>query len=261
LKALLATAVTLSIAASSVSAADLTTRPYTKAPVMADAIYNWTGFYVGGHAGYSWSRGESSGIDLGGFTTPPPPVNHPAGGLGGFQFGYNYQVTPNWVVGLQGDFSGLSASESTAYTGSLLGLPLTGQNSARIEWLSSVTGRLGYAVNNVLFYGKGGAAWVRDHFHNATSTDLGGVFVLTDFSGTTTRTGWTVGGGVEYGWTRNWTVGFEYDYYDFGTLSPSLTGATGLIVGPGMLAPGTTPASFQYRQTLSVAKASLNYRF
>lgn len=255
MKCMLAVAAIAAFSVSSATAADLA----IKAPEAA-AIYNWTGFYIGGNAGYGWGRGVTSAVDLAGLSVGPHPTNHPAGGLGGVQVGYNYQFARNLVVGIQGDFSGFSANDSRDYSGDVLGVGGLGRYSTRIDWLSSVTGRLGYAANNVLFYEKGGAAWVRDRFHDTTSSDLGGgISLQSDLSGSTTRFGWTIGAGVEYGWTRNWTVGFEYDYYDFGSFSQALNGTFGLVGFGG--SPGPATESLQYKQTLSVAKASLNYRF
>lgn len=265
MKSVFAVAAVAALSVSSASAADLAPHLITKAPPIA-AIYDWTGFYVGGHGGIGWAHGETSAAEILGFgALPSHPTNDHDSVFGGGQIGFNYQFARNWVIGIQGDWSAFSASDDGAYSStSIIGIPVasfTGQYSTRIDWLASVTGRLGYAVNNMLFYGKGGAAWIRNRFHDASTADLGGIFVASDYSGTATRQGWTIGGGVEYGLTRNWTIGFEYDYYDFGSYSQTLTGATAIFIGGPGVPTGTQTETLQFKQTLSVAKASLNYRF
>ena len=265
MKSVFAAAAVAALSASSASAADLAPHLVTKAPPVA-AVYDWTGFYVGVHGGYGWSRGETSAEFPGLGALPAHPDRNPAGGFGGGQIGANFQFAPNWVIGIQGDLSAFSAKDDGAYSGTWIsfGIPLSGTYSTQIDRLSSVTGRLGYAFNNVLFYGKGGAAWIRNRFHDTGVADIGGgggIFIVNDYSGSATRQGWTVGGGVEYGITRNWTVSFEYDYYDFGNSTETLTGATALFIGAPGVPTGSQPEPLQFKQTLSVAKASLNYRF
>lgn len=130
-KYLLATAALL-FAATSASAADMAARPYTKAPAMAPAIiYNWTGFYIGGHVGGAF-RGNSNNV-LGG--------GDDGRFMGGGQIGWDTQFAPNWVFGLEANYSFIDTSSSFANRG-----------------LGSVTGRLGYTWGPSLLYVKGGYA-------------------------------------------------------------------------------------------------------
>ncbi|MBR0838495.1 porin family protein [Bradyrhizobium manausense] len=160
------------------SAADLAARPYTKAPVAVASVYNWTGFYLGIVGGGAW---EDSSVD--------PKVK---GGFVGGTAGYNWQ-TGNVVFGIEAD--GSWADVSASAFGGLL--------NNKIDALGTVRGRIGYAVNNVLFYGTGGYAWIDNKL-----TFLG-------FSDTKFRSGWTVGAGVEAFFAPQWSVKGEYLYRSF----------------------------------------------
>src|SRR5229473_3135729 len=164
------------------SAADLGARPYSKAPAYADALYNWSGFYVGG------LEGTASAID-------------------------NRGSVLNRTFGAGDD-----------------------QFSWRSNWMATVTGRIGYAVTNNLFYAKGGYAGVNNH--------LSVVDVVPPFVGSGSATqwhnGWTVGAGWEYGIARNWTVGLEYDYSAFETKRYQLAGTA-----PGVYTFDTRPRDIQ----------------
>lgn len=129
---LLATAAVLAIAGSA-SAADLGARTYTKAPPPPPApIYNWTGFYIGGHLGAGFS--DNNNPFFGG--------SNDAKFLGGGQVGADYQFSPSWVAGIEANYSVLTTNNNDFNRG-----------------LGSVTGRLGYAIGPALIYGKGGYAW------------------------------------------------------------------------------------------------------
>jgi outer membrane immunogenic protein len=189
-KLLLASAALAVIAmAAPASAADLAARPYTKAPAMQAVVYNWTGFYIGGHVGGAF-RGNSNNV-LGG--------SNDGTFMGGVQAGYDYQFASSWVLGLEANYSFLD----------------TGSNFNN-RGLGSVTGRLGYTWGSpALLYVKGGYAWADSRFTNG-------------FSGNGGRDGYTVGGGLEYLFTPSWSGKVEYQYYDFGTvnfLAPGIVAA------------------------------------
>jgi outer membrane immunogenic protein len=85
-----------------------------------------------------------------------------------------------------------------------------GNNITDVEWVATLSGRLGYAWGPTLLYAKGGGAWARDDYTITT----GGLF----FAGAdATKSGWTVGAGLEYGFTPNWSARIEYNYLDLGT--------------------------------------------
>jgi outer membrane immunogenic protein len=160
---------------------------------------------VGGNIGYGWQRTSTTDVD-------PFDAGHPddvgsgtgSGVVGGGQVGCDYQFAGNWVVGIQGMFDGAGVNESHIVPFSYSG-DTTEYHSAKADWFGTLTARLGYAVSpDTLLYVKGGGAWVHDTFTNA---DPSGTF-YPPFSGqaTTTRTGWTIGGGGEYKFSVNWSV-------------------------------------------------------
>ena len=188
------------VCACSAQAADLPVRP-APAPVApvayAPPVYNWSGFYVGGHIGGGFENSD--------WTNPVTGASasfSDSGFLGGAQIGVNTQF--NWlVVGLEGDFSWTSdiKGSSTDVLGNVM--------TTSPQWTSTVTGRVGAAFDRLLVYGKGGVAVAEDQ---STFTPAGGATLTDDL----TRVGWTAGGGVEYALTDNWALRAEYDYLGFG---------------------------------------------
>jgi outer membrane immunogenic protein len=232
-------------------AADL---PNTKEPLAPLPIpFTWTGFYLGGHAGYGW--GSKTFLD----NYPTPDLELDAdtgfgGGVGGLQAGYNYQY--NWlVIGAEGDFTWSGAQHSS------FGCFTFGNQicSAHPEWVSTITGRIGIApppasfFGPSLFYVKGGVAWANDSFTDvATKAGYrdgvpavpGDVFVANQI-----RAGWTVGGGIEYAFAPNWSIFAEYDYFRFNARSvPFTDGGSGFFTE-------------EIHQTMNMATIGLNYRF
>jgi outer membrane immunogenic protein len=206
-------------------AADLAARPYTKAPAyVAQPIYNWTGFYIGGHVGGAFAGDNTLAGSDGRF-------------LGGVQGGADYQFAPNWVLGIEAQYSWLGSNN----TGVLFpGSTLVTSNS---DQLGSVTGRLGYTWGPVLLYAKGGFAW-KDG--NNLSVTRGGVPVAFTTDGNDS-TGYTVGAGLEYMFAQNWSAKVEYQYYDFGN--------TTFRTGPADI------VGVRFRDDEHTVKAGLNYRF
>ncbi len=225
-----ATAASFALAVSAVSgvanAADLPPRPYTKAPppVTAPAIvYNWTGFYIGGHLGGVFSG--DSGLQ-----------GSDARFMGGVQGGYDYQFANNWVLGLEANYSWLASAGG--------GVLFPGGTVASLDnrGLGSVTGRLGFTTGPVLLYAKGGYAF-RD-----SNLDVGFAGVSQPFSVDGNRKdGYTVGAGLEYMFAPNWSAKVEYQYYNFGN--------TTFTAGPADIV-GTS-----FRNDEHTVKAGLNYRF
>jgi outer membrane immunogenic protein len=245
------------------TAADL----YVKAPVMAPA-YNWTGFYIGGNVGGAWGNfdpttstifspvGYFAASSVAAINGVGIQSSNPSGFTGGFEAGYNWQ-SGNYVFGVEGDIEALSLS-SSASNGAVYPCcaptSFTVTSNISTSWLATVRGRLGYAANNWLFFVTGGAAF----------TDLRGNFAFSDTfanaaesaSFSDTKTGYTVGGGVEAGLWGNWSVKAEYLYANFGTVSATSTNLTTTI--------GAFPASaftHSFDLKTSIARAALNYRF
>lgn len=189
-KFLLGTVALVALGTASAVAADLPARTYTKAPVYAAPIYNWTGFYIGAHIGGAFGNNNS----LPGFAS-----SNDAGFIGGGQVGADYQFAPNWVVGIEGQFSGLDYKRN-------FNDGFGGFIQDKTEWIGSVTGRLGYTWGPGLIYAKGGVAF-RDN--GGFSTNFGPVLVDRK------DTGYTVGGGLEYLFAPAWSAKLEYQYYNF----------------------------------------------
>ena len=209
-------------------AADLPARTYTKAPVYKapEAIYNWTGFYIGGHIGGGFGGNnslEGSNVRF----------------LGGVQGGADYQFSPNWVIGAEAQYSWLTGNGGGGTTFPISGTTVTGNTNE----LGSVTGRLGYTWGPALLYAKGGYAW-RDGVGIGASNALGPVAFATDGRH---RDGYTVGGGLEYMFAPNWSGKLEYQYYNFGS--------TSFVTPVALAAFGST------RNDEHTVKAGINYRF
>jgi outer membrane immunogenic protein len=257
------------------NAADLgPRRPVYKAPppaMVPAPVFTWTGCYIGGNIGWGWGRdtvsipniAETAGVppeEVAGLTIPSVTGNT-NGVLGGGQAGCNYQFASNWVIGIEGDGEAADikgdVSESVPFAnpfvpGSLV--TITGTAHARTDWIASVTGRLGWAWDRVLLYAKGGAAWAGDKY--SVNIPIFGE----NLSASETRSGWTVGGGVEWAFWNNWSAKVEYDFYDFGTRDISLSGTfTG---GPTTFNPGPiTVSGINIKETIQTVKFGINYRF
>ena len=199
--------------ASVASAADMPTKAPAPAVVVPIA-YNWTGFYVGGQVGGGWASSTTTDVD--GTLAFPPGYVHPAinysGVLGGGYAGFNYQIN-QFIIGIDGDYSwaDLTGSASEA---SQINAPMTSFND-KIKWIATLTGRLGYAMNNWMIFVKGGGAWAG--FSSSTNTVTTGGAAFSSGSSSETRDGWTVGTGVEWGFAPHWSTKLEYDYVGFST--------------------------------------------
>ena len=173
------------------SAADLGARPYTKAPVFAEPLFNWAGFYIGGNVGGAWTTQQwvnSANTTLFGDLNPGQGFRqHGSGIFGGGQLGYNWQAS-NFVFGLEGTIAGLDTRGTLLNT--VFGVAADDQFSWRADWMATITGRAGYAVSNNLFYVKGGYAGVNNRLSVVDAVPLTG-------SGSQTQwhNGWTVGAG------------------------------------------------------------------
>jgi len=238
------------------AAADLPARPYTKAPVVSP-VYNWTGFYIGVHGGYGWGNSESLNVN----GTPPFPAGSVSstdvdGWLGGGQLGFNYQFNPNWLIGIEGDVSGGDIKGNLSGFSTVAGCTTTRFQSSNLElnWLATITGRLGYIAGPALLYVKGGAAFGDFKASSTTVNPAAGNALIATVSGGETRTGWTVGAGAEWAFANNWSAKAEYNYVDFGT--DSVTRDATYFVGAG-----PNPLLRDASTHLHLVKVGLNYRF
>jgi outer membrane immunogenic protein len=222
----------LVLAPAAVSAADL---PMKAAPVPV-AIYDWTGFYIGVAGG--GSLGTSDHIDAATGLSDTSGYNV-KGGLVGGTLGYNWQVS-SFVFGFEGDVSWVGEYGSMTDLGPVGDPAFT--SFTKETWMATVRGRFGYAVNNLLFYGTGGfaAAGVEAGVKDSNT----GVLLA---SATSTRSGWTAGGGLEWGFAPNWSAKFEMLYMKFES-KPFLTVQA---EGPRSSVPLDD----------TIARVGINYRF
>jgi len=177
--------------------------PIFKAP--AQTLYNWTGFYIGAQLGTDWG---STRWDIVGAGTTNPRF---AGFLGGGEIGYNYQVG-KWVFGVEGDLNWTNARGARPCpNGFFYNCEIS------VDWLSTATARVGYAYwDRLLAYVKGGAAIAGDRIQIVciTPSPPGNGVGCPAQSDSTTKAGWTVGGGSEFGLTQNVSVKAEIAYFN-----------------------------------------------
>jgi len=235
--------VALSFAAPA-SAADLAARPYTKAPPMIAAIYDWSGFYLGVNGGWGSSRNCFTNTAIAGIAVPPvgEGCHDATGGTAGGQVGYRWQ-SGAFVFGLeaQGNWADFRGSNP-----SLAALGAT--NRTRIDAFGLFTGQVGYAWNNTLLYVKGGAA-VTDNRYEGLLTGTGTVIDRAS----STRWGGTVGAGVEFGFAPNWSAGVEYDHLFMGTQNNAFTSVFPVA--------GVNTRTDSIRQDADLVTARVNYRW
>src|SRR5437868_8320095 len=179
--------------APSAEAADFNSRPYPPVTQPLDG-YSWLGPYLGGNIGYAWGSVDNN-------------PTKPSGFVGGVQAGYNWQPgkwqgRPSWVFGIEGDLQATGADDTFA--------PWKFSN----PWFGTVRGRVGFALNNIMFYGTGGLAF---------GELRGETFGLSESH---TNVGWTAGAGAEFGFAQNWSAKIEYLYVDLADSHFTVTGTS-----------------------------------
>jgi outer membrane immunogenic protein len=192
------------------AAADLAARPYTKAPPMIAAVYDWSGFYIGANGGWGSSRKCWDVVPVAGGALLGEGCHDATGGVAGGQIGYRWQAA-SWVFGVeaQGDWADLTGSRVSQQ---FILVPGDAVSRTHIRGFGLFTGQVGYAWNNALLYVKGGAAVTADRYdHRFAATN-----VVFD-SASETRWGGAVGVGLEYGFAPNWSAAVEYDHMFMGT--------------------------------------------
>lgn len=207
---------------------------------MIAAIYDWSGFYIGANGGYASERRCGTAIAVVGGATAALGCHDADGGVAGGQVGYRWQSAA-WVFGLeaQGNWADLSGSNVSTL------LPAQTVRS-RMEAFGLFTGQVGYAWNNTLLYVKGGAA-VTSHNYDVVPT-LGGAVLAS--SGDTTKWGGTVGVGLEYGFTPNWSFGVEYNHLFVDSHTSDFTTPAGTFFGTARISGDA-----------DIVTARVNYRF
>ncbi|MEO6779641.1 MAG: outer membrane beta-barrel protein [Bradyrhizobium sp.] len=223
---------------------------YKAAPMAPIAVYNWTGFYIGGHIGGGWADQNSVELAPGTGAYPTGTAftgKNLSGFLGGVQGGYNWQLS-NIVLGIEGEYTwaDVSGSATTVSTVPRF-LGFSSISTAKLQDIALVTGRLGYAANNWLFYFKGGGAWGQGKSFSVNNNANGTLFDTS--SSSTDRSGWVVGVGAEWGFAPNWSAKIEYNYIDFGSSNVTLNSSLG------------TQNFVSSSEKVNIVKAGVNYRF
>jgi len=243
----------LALAALPVVAADLPVKAQPMVPLAAP-IYNWTGCYIGGNAGGGFTRTSQTQIaKVGGAAIVPPNdfgSSDGSGFIGGGQIGCDYQFGQNWVIGVQGMYDWANIKSSHVVPTAFPGFPVGAfVSQIQTKGFATATARLGYLLTpSVLAYVKGGAAWTRQDFQFIGTIPA----TFLSESASSTRVGWTVGGGLEWMFAPGWSVFGEYDYLDFGTRDVSF------VAGPGTTG---LPDVIGTRLRASEALVGINYKF
>jgi outer membrane immunogenic protein len=214
----------LLVASVAANAADMQVPVKAPPPVMP-LPFSWTGFYIGGNLGGAWAHRDvtdslfglnfSNGTNNGVF-------------IGGGQIGGNYQFS-NFVVGVEGSFD-WAANNNNTTTGIVV--PGLGGNTVQVTsnntWITTLAGRLGVAYDRVLFYGKGGGAWVGNNSFTVTNVTTG-----TSITGSNSNTtsGWLAGAGLEWAFANNWTLRFEYDFIGLSGRTFTVPAGSPFLVG------------------------------
>jgi outer membrane immunogenic protein len=208
--------------------------------------YNWSGFYIGGNLGAGFSKGTFSDSIGSTFNS----TNSNTSFLGGGQVGVNYEFYNGVVIGAEAMFDWAPNTNNTITATGPDGVT-TGTAQFNNRWLTTATGKLGYAWDRVLLYGKGGWAWVGQSNSNVSVTSPAGTFP-TSISSNSTLGGWTAGVGVEWAFAGNWSARAEYDYIGLQNQNYTVTSTNPLFNGDTI---GTSSRSIQ------LVTAGLNYKF
>jgi len=209
-------------------------------PAPADAMYNWSGFYIGANGGAGSSHSCWTDELLGGLVSFDQGCHDATGGVAGGQVGYRWQSSA-WVLGLeaQGDWASLQGQNEGTLSPAIT-------DRSRVNAFGALTAQAGFAAGNVLFYLKGGAAVTSNRFEHV-STPSNVVIDGADES----RWGGIVGVGLEYGFAENWSFGVEYDHLFMPDTQSTFSPLP--FIGPASVDSIT--------QGVDVVTARLNYHF
>jgi outer membrane immunogenic protein len=236
--------------------------------------FSWTGFYVGAALGAKWAdtTWSTTSILVPGFfpvvdTSSPRDYDLSAFRVGGY-LGYNWQIAPQWVLGVEGDWSWANKTATTAGVPGcsilcIAGAPGPGvdASSVKMGWDASLRTRLGYLVlPNLLAYGTGGVALQRFEMSATCQHSLPDPLCVVlpgnpsvTLTNKDTRWGWTIGAGLEANIYGNWLLRGEYRFSDFGTwdnaFNLSLPGGVSTIVNS------------QLKTTTQIATFGVAYKF
>ncbi len=242
----LAATIAGSLVAGGAFAADLPAPKSPPAYQAAPPIWSWTGCHVGANIGYGWQANQpydpqyaaSAGSDTA------------DGAAGGGQIGCDYQASA-WVFGVQGMLDGAGVKGNHIYP------PPNGDPGESLQfntsWVATETGRIGYLLMpQALVYFRGGLAEAGIRYSDVDPT----VSAISPYwgSASATRVGWTIGGGAEYSFARNWSIFVEYDYMGFGSQNATLS-----YTAPNPA--NATPYRYKETDDLQTILVGLNFKF
>jgi outer membrane immunogenic protein len=231
-------------------------------------MLSWTGFYVGGNVGWAGSTDaltnygtDSSTAGFGTYLLNggiPGIVNlNETGVIGGGQVGYNWQVAPTWVVGIEADFQGTNAKGSNAFAflGAAPILPVTTTYTRELDWLGTLRARVGYLwFPGLMFYGTGGLAYGENKLGVAAACPAWTPPCSSEPSAahqsSNTSAGLAVGAGAEWRFAPAWTLRGEYLYVEFGRFSNTISYTYG---------GNTSTLTSTIRERDNIARVALNY--
>jgi outer membrane immunogenic protein len=266
LKKILLSSVGFVAMATAATAADI---PRKSAPapafVTAAPVFNWNGFYIGLNAGYGFGDRKTQTVGTAGFQgliAPgfvPGSLNTKSNGfIGGAQIGYNAQFGA-YVAGLEADIQFADQKKTSRFTGgTVLGTQLTTSATADMRYFGTLRGRLGFTpIDSLLVYGTGGLAFGETKLTGAVN-GVQAPGLVWNGSKSDMKFGWTLGAGMEYALSNNWSIKGEYLYYDLGKTTVSALG-NGAVRGVAALNGVDYVSSTRNRG--SIVRAGLNYRF
>jgi outer membrane immunogenic protein len=168
----------------------------------AATAFTWNGFYIGAEAGGAWQRDALVETQIGNPTYAHPETSRMSSAFGGAFAGYNFQAS-SLVFGVEANIDGMNLNNTTLYSNSAIAT-----FGSQTQWQAAIRGRAGFALDRALIYATGGVAFADiDHTYTygPKSETIGSI-----------RTGWTVGGGIDFALTDHWMARAEYRYTDFG---------------------------------------------
>jgi outer membrane immunogenic protein len=251
-------------------AADLPSR--TPPPVyLPPPICTWTGLYIGINAGYhfgdssKYNHFSGTDTDSGGLGTalsdgaiPTTGAGGADGAIAGGTIGYNWQIN-SFVLGVEVDVDGAGGRKTSTFANTpdaVIGVPLFTTSSQGLDWLGTVRGRLGFAIDRLLFFGTGGLAFGESRASFSVSGQEG-VPPLSVAASSNRSVGWAVGGGIEYAlpYNCNWSVKVEYLHYDLGRTTETV------FYSYPVPATDFSTLTGQTRHSGNIVRAGLNYKF
>ena len=273
MKRLAISAVMLATLAGPAFAADLP----VKAPAPPPPVFNWTGFYIGANAGGAVSLPSGTSdfqdtlgpIDGNPFGNPQQFSSANWSGLGGFQAGYNWQVNPLWVLGVEVDWDWMRTKYSFCRQTDIGSTACVDNGdgfetiASQTDWIGTARVRAGVTLDGILLYGTGGAAWGKVDTTLSQTCLVGPgcganslTPVATSSTTTTYRVGWVAGAGVEYALGANWSVKGEWLYVNLGKINSALS-----TVGNDGVNTGTQTTLWSRTEAYDIVRVGLNYRF